>query len=55
MEQLHLRLVGPEDGAFAQYVPGNLRPLLGRDGVVCALGSLYMAGEVRALFPKVKG
>lgn len=27
----------------------------GRDGVVCALGSLYMAGEVRALFPKVKG
>ena len=25
----------------------------GRDGVVCALGSLYMAGEVRALFPAV--
>ena len=26
----------------------------GRDGVVCALGSLYMAGEVRALFPETR-
>ena len=47
MEQLHLRLVGPEDGAFAQYVPGNLRPLLGRDGVVC-VGAVYGAAACGA-------
>ena len=26
----------------------------GSDGVVCALGSLYMSGEVRECFPTVK-
>ena len=40
MERLGLWLVGPEDRAFAQYVPGNLRPLLGREDTVC-VGAVY--------------
>ena len=40
MEELHLRLVGPKDGAFLQYVPGNFRELLGQDGTVC-VGAVY--------------
>ena len=35
MEQLRLYLIGPEDRAFFQYIPGNFRGLLGRDDTVC--------------------
>ena len=47
MEELHLRLVGPEDRAFHPYVPGNLRPLLGREGTVC-VGAAYGAAACGA-------
>ena len=47
MEQLRLRLVGPEDQPFLQYVPGNLRPLLGRDDAVC-VGAVYGAAACGA-------
>ena len=40
MEHLTLRLIGPEDTAFSQYVPGNFRPLLGQGGTVC-VGAAY--------------
>lgn len=40
MERLTLRLIGPEDTAFSQYVPGNFRPLLGQGGTVC-VGAAY--------------
>ena len=35
VEQLRLLRVGPEEKTFAQYIPGNFRPLLGQDGAVC--------------------
>ena len=35
MEQLRLYLIGPEDRAFFQYIPGNFQSLLGRDDTVC--------------------
>ena len=40
MEPLTLRLIGPGDTAFLQYVPGNFRPLLGREEIVC-VGAVY--------------
>lgn len=40
MEDLTLQLVGPEDTAFLQYVPGNFRSLLGRAETVC-VGAVY--------------
>ena len=40
MEHLTLRLIGPEDTAFLQYVPGNFRSLPGQDGTVC-VGAVY--------------
>ena len=40
MEQLTLRLIGPEEKAFLQYIPGNFRSLLGGEGAVC-VGAVY--------------
>lgn len=40
MEQLRLHLVGSEDVAFLQYIPGDLRTLLGREDTVC-VGAVY--------------
>ena len=40
MEHLTLRLIGPEDTAFLQYVPGNFRSLPGQDEAVC-VGAVY--------------
>ena len=47
MERLSLRLVGPGDRAFQQYIPGNLRSLLGRDDTVC-VGAVYEAASCGA-------
>ena len=47
MERLRLQLVGPEDGAFRQYIPGNLRPLVGREDTVC-VGAAYGAAACGA-------
>ena len=47
MERLSLRLVGPGDRAFQQYIPGNLRSLLGRDDTVC-VGAVYQAASCGA-------
>ena len=40
MDNLRLLRVGPEEQAFLQYIPGNLRPLLGQDDIVC-VGAVY--------------
>ena len=47
MERLTLWLVGPEDGAFLQYIPGNFRGLLGRNDTVC-VGAVYGASACGA-------
>ena len=40
MEKLILQLVRPADTAFLQYIPGNFRPLLEKEGTVC-VGAVY--------------
>ena len=40
MHRLTLWRIGPEAEAFLQYIPGNFRPLLGRDDTVC-VGAAY--------------
>mgnify|MGYP005751646213 FL=1 len=47
MERLTLWLVGPEPGAFSQYIPGNFRALLGREDTVC-VGAVYGAAACGA-------
>ena len=47
MKQLTLQLVGPEDTAFRQYIPGNLHALLGRGDTVC-VGAVYGASACGA-------
>ena len=54
MERLRLQLVGPEDGAFRQYIPGNLRPLVGREDTVC-VGAAYGAAACGAALAQRTG
>ena len=47
MERLRLRLIGPQDKAFLQYIPGNFQPLLGQEETVC-VGAVYDAAACGA-------
>ena len=54
MDQLTLRLVGPEDHAFLQYVPGNYRPQLGREELLC-VGAVYRGKACAAALAEETG
>lgn len=54
MEKLILQLVRPADTAFLQYIPGNFRPLLEKEGTVC-VGAVYGASACGAALAQPAG